>query len=101
MGRLFKTYKDAYSGLNATVWLLCLVVLINRAGTMVMPFMTLYLTKVLNYGAAEAGLFLGGFGVGAILGSYSGGWLVSRLNSTLVQAFALLVQGSGFLCCLI
>ncbi|MCB0406000.1 MAG: MFS transporter [Bdellovibrionales bacterium] len=58
--------------------------------------MSLYLTKVLGYEASEAGLFLGGFGAGAIVGSYAGGWLVSRLNSTLVQAVALVVQGLGF-----
>ena len=32
-------YKDAFSGINKEVWLLALVSLINRSGTMVVPFL--------------------------------------------------------------
>ncbi|MEK7225946.1 MAG: MFS transporter, partial [Bacteroidota bacterium] len=39
-----KTYRNAYSGLSKQTWLLSLIMLINRSGTMVIPFMTLYLT---------------------------------------------------------
>ncbi|TMI91399.1 MAG: MFS transporter, partial [Bacteroidetes bacterium] len=37
------TYKNAYSGLSRSTWLLSIVMLINRSGTMVVPFLTLYL----------------------------------------------------------
>ena len=35
-------YRNAYTGVNRRMWLLAVVMLINRSGTMVLPFMTLY-----------------------------------------------------------
>jgi hypothetical protein len=42
------TYRNAYAGLFHSTWLLSLIMLINRSGTMVVPFMTLYLTTIEN-----------------------------------------------------
>jgi hypothetical protein len=39
-------YKNAYSGLSNSVWWLSLVVFVNRFGTMVIPFLTVYLTDI-------------------------------------------------------
>lgn len=55
-------YKDAFSGLSGNIWLLGLIMFVNRAGAMVLPFMTLYLTKEFNYTLAEAGWIMTGFG---------------------------------------
>jgi len=38
-----RTYRNAYTGLSRSTWLLSLIMLINRSGTMVVPFMTLYM----------------------------------------------------------
>ena len=40
-----RTYRAAYSGLPRDLWLLSLVLLVNRAGGMVLPFIALYLTR--------------------------------------------------------
>ena len=45
VAKTFALYKQAYSGLSRSTWLLCLVMLVNRSGTMVIPFMTIYLTQ--------------------------------------------------------
>ena len=71
-----KTYRNAYSGLSKETWLLSLIMLINRSGTMVVPFMTLYLTTKLGFSLGEAGIVFGLFGAGA----FSGAWLGGRLT---------------------
>ena len=39
------TYRAAFSGLPRDVWRLGVVMLVNRAGAMVLPFIALYLTR--------------------------------------------------------
>ncbi len=47
--------------------MLALASLVNRAGTMVLPFLVLYLTHELGFTATSAGLALGVYGVGSII----------------------------------
>jgi Arabinose efflux permease len=54
-------------GLPRDIWVLSLASLINRAGTMVLPFLVLYLTRELGFTAGRAGLALGVYGVGSII----------------------------------
>ena len=53
---LLRLYRDAYTGLPPSVWLLAVVMLINRCGTMVLAFLTLYLTQHLHYSIEQAGV---------------------------------------------
>ena len=48
MKKLITLYKDSFSGLSRDIWLLTLVTLINRSGTMVVPFIAVYLKEGLN-----------------------------------------------------
>ena len=59
-------YKNAYSGLSNSVWWLSLVVLVNRIGTMVVLFLTVYLTDI-GYSTVQAGYVMGAFGLGSFL----------------------------------
>jgi predicted MFS family arabinose efflux permease len=89
-------YKNAYSGLSRSTWLLCFVMLVNRSGTMVIPFMTIYLTQPsMGYSIAQAGLVMGIFGLGAIFGGFIGGRLTDRWGFHRVQLIAL--SGGGLL----
>jgi MFS family permease len=54
-------------GLPRDIWVLSLASLINRAGTMVLPFLVLYLTRELGFSPASAGLALGVYGIGSII----------------------------------
>ena len=91
------TYRSAYSGLPRDLWLLSLVMLVNRAGTMVLPFITLYLTQERGLSVAVAGRIMGVFGLGSIVGSYLGGWLSDRLGAERTQQLSLIGSGIGFL----
>ncbi len=87
-------YKNAYSGLSRSTWLLSVVMLVNRSGTMVLPFMTIYLTGI-GFSLFQAGLVMGIFGAGAICGAYLGGKLTDKLGFHRIQLITLV--GGGFL----
>lgn len=95
MTRIIGLYKKAYSGLSPATWWLSLVMLINRSGTMVIPFMTLYLTRKLGYSLGQAGIVMSLFGVGAICGGFLGGRLSDKFGFYNVQLIAL--AGGGVL----
>src|SRR3984957_8115388 len=87
-------YKNAYSGLSRSTWLLSLVMLVNRSGTMVLPFMTIYLTGI-GFSLIQAGIVVGLFGAGAVCGAFIGGKLTDRLGFRRIQLFTL--AGGGVL----
>ena len=98
VAKTFALYKQAYSGLSRSTWLLCLVMLVNRSGTMVIPFMTIYLTQPsMGYSIAQAGLVMGIFGLGAICGGFLGGRLTDRWGFHRVQLVALAGGGIMFI----
>ncbi|MBK8620644.1 MAG: MFS transporter [Saprospiraceae bacterium] len=96
---IWNIYKNAFSGLTKEIWLLSLVMLINRMGAMVLPFMSIYLTSSLKFSLSDAGYVMGFYGAGSILGAYTGGVLTDKYNYHIVQIAAL--GGSSVLLLLI
>lgn len=93
-----RTYRNAYSGLSRSTWLLSFVMLVNRMGTMVIPFMTLYLTSPeMGYSISQAGLVFGLFGAGAFSGAWLGGRMTDKLGFYPVQLITLLGGGVLFI----
>ncbi|WP_207496709.1 MDR family MFS transporter [Aridibaculum aurantiacum] len=90
-------YKQAYQGLSRQTWYLSLVILINRSGTMVVPFMTMYATQRLGFSITEAGIIMALFGAGAIVGAFIGGRLTDAIGFHKVQLFALFGGGLMFI----
>lgn len=95
--RLLRLYRNAYQGLSPSVWLLAGVMLINRCGTMVLPFLTLYLTQQLHYSLANAGIVMAVYGIGAFVGTFIGGKLTDRYGFYYVQLWSLLFAGAFLL----
>jgi len=89
-------YRNAYSGLSRQMWWLALVMFINRSGTMVIPFLTVYLT-FRGYTLAQAGYVMAAFGCGSVLGGYLGGRLTDRFGHYYVQVFSLMLNGILFI----
>ena len=71
--------------------------LINRSGTMVIPFLSVYLTQVMGYSLGQAGWVMSCFGAGSVLGSYIGGQLTDRIGFYKVQFWSLLLSGLAFI----
>lgn len=67
--------------------------LINRTGSMLIAFMSLYLTKELNYSLPEAGIVMAAYGGGSILGSYLGGWICDKKGYYEVIIYSLIISG--------
>lgn len=97
MSRLIQLYKNVYGGMSRPAWMLSLVMLINRSGTMVLPFLGIYLTSSLGFNLKQTGFILSCFGVGSMLGSFLGGWLTDKFGHFYVQFLSLLVGGFVFI----
>lgn len=67
--------------------------LINRAGTMVLPFLVLYLTRELGFSASRAGLALAVYGAGSIISAPIGGRLTDKIGPLPVMRASLLLGG--------
>lgn len=96
-GRIVAAYRDAFAGLARETWLLALVGFINRAGSMVLPFLSLYATRTLGFTVEEAGQVLAAFGVGSMVGTTVGGWLTDRIGPTRVMQLGFAATGAGYL----
>lgn len=96
MKSFINLYKNAFGGLSPAAWMLALVIFINRSGTMVIPFLSVYLTSSLGFSLVEAGWVMSSFGMGSILGSYLGGWLTDKIGHFKVQFFSLIGGGMMF-----
>ena len=92
-------YRESFSGLPRAVWLVALVAFVYRSGTMVLPFLALYLTSQKGLTAREAGGILSLYGVGSIGGSYLGGWLSDRIGSIQTQQTSLCAAAVAFVAC--
>lgn len=97
MPALLQLYKNAYQGLSRETWYLSLVILINRSGTMVLPFMTMYATQKLGYSISEAGFIMSFFGIGSIIGAFAGGKITDAAGYYKVQVFSLFGGGIMFI----
>ncbi|MFD5244301.1 MFS transporter [Amycolatopsis sp. NPDC058340] len=61
-------------------WMLWLGVLVNRAGAMVQPFLSVYLTRVQGFEIGETGAVMAVFGVGSVLSHMVAGRLADRFG---------------------
>jgi predicted MFS family arabinose efflux permease len=71
------------------VWILFIATLVNRAGTMVLPFLTLYVTRSLGLTDSQAGLVFTVYGIGAILTAPVSGRLSDRAGPLAVMKLSL------------
>ena len=77
--------------------MLAVVMLINRSGSMVLPFLGVYMTDHLGFSLKNAGLVLSFFGIGSVVGSWLGGMITDKIGEFKVQSFSLLL-GVPFFC---
>lgn len=92
--KTYGLYKNSFSGLSREVWLLTVVNFINRCGTMVIPFLSIYLHKELGFTIEQAGIVVAFFGAGSVIGTYVGGILTDKIGYYPVMFWSLV--GAGF-----
>jgi len=97
LSSIAQLYKEAYSGLSKNSWYLSVVMLINRSGTMVVPFLSIYCIQQLHFSIVQAGTIMALFGVGALTGAFLGGKLVDKIGFYDMQVGALISGGLFFI----
>lgn len=80
-------------GLPREVWVIAGATLINRAGTMVLPFLVLYLTQELSFSAEQAGLTLIVYGIGALITAPLSGRLSDKIGALRIMKSSLFISG--------
>jgi MFS family permease len=76
-------------GLPRAFWALWVGMLVNRAGSFVVPLLFVYLTQQRGLDLATAGLIASLFGAGSLAGTLLGGVLADRIGRRATMLFAL------------
>ena len=92
----FKKYIDNFRGFRREIWILAIVTFVNRAGTMVFPFLSKYLKEDLHFSYSEVGWIMVSFGLGSMLGSWLGGKLSDKIGFYKIMVFSLFTSGVLF-----
>ena len=95
--QIYQTYRAAYRGLPRPAWRLAAVVLVNRSGSMVLFFMTLYLTSQMGYSVSDAGRMISIYGLGSLVGAWLGGWMTDYIGAKQMQLASLFLSGITFI----
>ncbi|MCJ7935050.1 MAG: MFS transporter [Chryseobacterium sp.] len=90
--KLINIYTSSFKGLSQESWMLALVMLINRAGSMVLPFLGVYMTDHLHFSIENSGIVLSFFGIGSVIGSWLGGLITDKIGEYRVQSLSLLLS---------
>ena len=91
-----RRYINNFKGFRREVWSLAIITFINRAGTMVLPFLSKYLKENLHFTYGEVGWIMVSFGIGSMLGSWLGGKLSDKIGFYKVMVFSLFTSGIMF-----
>ena len=86
-------YINNFRGFSREIWILTFITFINRAGMMVLPFLSKYLKEDLHFSYDEVGWILVAFGLGSMLGSWLGGKLADKIGFYKIMVFSLFTSG--------
>lgn len=92
----FTRYINNFRGFSREIWILTLITFINRAGTMVFPFLSKYLKEDLQFTYSQVGWIMVCFGSGSMIGSWLGGKLSDKIGFYKVMVFSMLTSGFFF-----
>ncbi|HQQ76917.1 MAG TPA: MFS transporter [Thermoanaerobaculia bacterium] len=82
------------SGLPRALWVLAGASLVNRSGTMFLPFLVLYLTSERGFTPGAAGLVFAVFGAGSLAIAPVAGRLADRIGAVRLMRIALMASGA-------
>jgi predicted MFS family arabinose efflux permease len=94
---MMKKYLDNFKNFPKEIWILTLVTFINRAGTMVIPFLSKYMKENLHFTYSQIGWVMVFFGIGSIIGTWLSGKLSDKIGFYKVMVFSLFASGIVFI----
>jgi predicted MFS family arabinose efflux permease len=93
---LLDNYFDNFKGFSKEIWILAIITFINRAGVMVVPFLSKYLKENLHFSYSDVGWLMVCFGFGSFTGSWLGGKMADKVGFYKVMVFSLFTTGILF-----
>ncbi len=96
LNKAIQKYLSNFKGFSREIWILTLITFINRAGTMVLPFLSKYLKENLHFSYSQVGWIMVCFGAGSMVGSWLGGKLSDKIGFYRIMIFSLLTSGLAF-----
>lgn len=87
-------FKARFGGLPRPFWILWAGTLVNRLGTMVIPFLSFYLSLERGFSATEVGVVLAVLGVGSVLSQPIGGVIADRWGRRVALTGGMLATGA-------
>lgn len=94
----FTRYINSFRGFSREIWILAIITFINRAGTMVLPFLSKYLKEDLHFSYNEVGWIIAFFGAGSMVGSWLGGRFSDKVGFYKIMIFSLFTSGILIFC---
>lgn len=94
---MIKKYFDNFRGFSKEIKILTLTTFINRAGTMVVPFLSKYMRENLGFTFSQIGWVMVCFGLGSVLGTWLSGKLSDKIGFYKVMTFSLFGSGLVFI----
>nr|WP_315249947.1 MFS transporter [uncultured Flavobacterium sp.] len=94
---MIKKYLDNFKDFPKEIWILTLITFINRAGTMVIPFLSKYMKENLHFTYSQIGWVMVFFGIGSIIGTWLSGKLSDKIGFYKVMVFSLFASGIVFI----
>lgn len=82
--------------MSREIWLLALVMFVNRSGAMVLPFLSIYLNLSLGMTLTQCGVIMSCYGLGSVAGSFIGGILTDEIGFFKVMVGSLLTTAVSF-----
>jgi predicted MFS family arabinose efflux permease len=82
------------AGLPREVWVLSAAAVVNKAGTMVLPFFVLYLTREADLSAREASVYVLLYGAGSLVASPFAGRFSDRIGPIRIMRASLFLSGA-------
>ena len=94
---LRQNLRTLTSGLPRPFWALWAGTFVNRCGSFVLPFLTLYLTQARHLSLSQAGLMVALYGAGGSVAGPLGGFLADRVGRRTTMLVALALGGAGMM----
>ena len=86
-----------FSEFNREIKIMALITLINRMGTVVVPFLSKYLKEDLNLSYSQVGWIMVCFGFGSLIGTFISGKLSDYFGAYKIMIFSLFASGLVFI----
>jgi predicted MFS family arabinose efflux permease len=96
MKKYLKRYLDNFKNFPKEIWILAFITFLNRAGTMVIPFLSKYLKEHLYLSYGQIGSVLFFFGMGSLVGTWLSAILSDKFGYYKVMALSLFGTGIVF-----